>query len=76
MPAGRVHHLTVTDEVLDVEQLQDRFREEVTKVGDDLEISVKVPIADFQDILIDCISSLILVVPGLYSFPSLSVLDH
>jgi len=37
------------DEVLDVQEFQDRFSEDVTKVGDDLRIAKKIPIADFQN---------------------------
>ena len=37
------------DEVLDVQEFQDRFSEDVTKVGDDLRVKAKIPIADFQN---------------------------
>ncbi len=37
------------DEVLDVQEFQDRFSEDVTKVGDDLRIKAKIPVADFQN---------------------------
>ncbi len=37
------------DEVLDIEQLQDRFGSDVVKVGDEVQVSNKLPIADFQN---------------------------
>lgn len=37
------------DEVLDIQELQDRFGDEVTKDGDDLKISHKIPVTDFQN---------------------------
>lgn len=37
------------DEVLDVEQLQERFGSEVVKVGNELRISHKIPVVDFQN---------------------------